>query len=119
MPRKPAPSAYLKPVVTSSRRSVVNVFGTSRARQWRQPAGGTEAGLRAAQLQHQIARQLRAAILDSDAGNLAEFARRYDRLSYDRLRGIMKGDVWMRLEDVAEIAHLLDLVVKVSLENVS
>ena len=80
------------------------------------PAAGTEAGLRAAQLQHALARQFRDAISSSDEGNIAEFARRHSAFTYDRLRGILSGDVWMRLEDVAELSHLLGLRALVSLE---
>ena len=110
MARKLAPSAYVEPASsTAARRTLVNVFGTPRAKQWRVPASGTEAGLRAAQLQHELARQFRDAINASDAGNLSEFTRRHPAFTYDRLRGILSGDVWMRLEDVAELSHLLGL----------
>ena len=87
----------------------MNVFGTPRARQWRVPEAGSDAGLRAAQLQHELARQFREAIGASEAGNISEFTRRHDAFTYDRLRGILSGDVWMRLEDVAELSHLLGL----------
>lgn len=63
--------------------------------------------MRAAHLQHELARQLRDAISSSDAGNIAEFARRHPTFTYDRLRGVLSGDIWMRLEDVAELSHLL------------
>ncbi len=117
MPRKLAPSEYLEPAnSTASRRAVVNVFGTPRARQWRVPPGGTDAGLRAAQLQHQMAKQLRDAITAGEAGNIAEFTRRHGAFTYDRLRGILSGDVWMRLEDVAELSHLLGLRMAIALE---
>ena len=110
MARRIPPSAYLEPVKSSaSRRTQVNVFGTTRARVWQVPAGGTSAGMRAAQLQHSVARQLRDAIAMSQWGSLAEFARQHDEFTYDRLRGTLSGDLWMRLEDVAEISHLLGL----------
>ena len=83
----------------------------------RVPTAGTEAGLRAAQLQHELARQFRDAISASDAGNLSEFTRRNPAFTYDRLRGILSGDVWMRLEDVAELSHLLGLRASVSVEE--
>ncbi|MEY4372686.1 MAG: hypothetical protein RL219_1455 [Actinomycetota bacterium] len=109
MARKLAPSAYVEPASsTAARRTLVNVFGTPRAKQWRVPASGTEAGLRAAQLQHELARQFRDAINASDAGNVSEFTRRHPAFTYDRLRGILSGDVWMRLEDIAELSALLD-----------
>ena len=118
MARKLAPSAYVEPASsTAARRTLVNVFGTPRAKQWRVPAAGTEAGLRAAQLQHELARQFRDAINASDAGNVSEFTRRHPAFTYDRLRGILSGDVWMRLEDVAELSDLLGLSVAVSLER--
>lgn len=78
---------------------------------------GSGAGLRAAQLQHQLARQFRDAISASDAGNVAEFTRRHPVFTYDRLRGILSGDVWMRLEDVAELSHLLGLSAHFALEE--
>lgn len=110
MARKLAPSAYVEPASsTAARRTLVNVFGTPRAKRWRVPASGTEAGLRAAQLQHELSRQFRDAINASDAGNVSEFTRRHPAFTYDRLRGILSGDVWMRLEDVAELSHLLGL----------
>ena len=118
MPRKLAPSEYVEPAnSTAARRSVVNVFGTPRARQWLVPSGGSAAGLRAAQLQHELAKQFRDAIAASDAGNIAEFTRRNTAFTYDRLRGILSGDVWMRLEDVAELSHLLGLRAVVHLEG--
>lgn len=117
MARKLAPSAYVEPAAsTAARRSLVNVFGTPRARDWRVPPAGTEAGLRAARLQHALARQFRDAIGASDEGNIAEFARRHPSFTYDRLRGILSGDVWMRLEDVADLSHLLSLRASVTLE---
>ena len=118
MARKRAPSAYVEPASsTAARRSLVNVFGTPRAKQWRVPVAGTEAGLRAAQLQHELARQFRDAINASDAGNVSEFTRRHPAFTYDRLRGILSGDVWMRLEDIAELSHLLGLRASVSVEE--
>lgn len=117
MARKLAPSAYVEPAMsTAARRSLVNVFGTPRAKQWRVPASGTDVGLRAAQLQHELARQFRDVINASEAGNIAEFARRSPVFTYDRLRGILSGDVWMRLEDVAELSHLLGLRALLSLD---
>jgi hypothetical protein len=116
MARKLAPSAYLEPVSsTAARRNLVNAFGTPRAQNWCMPASGTEAGLRAARLQHDLAKQFREAINASEAGNLAEFTRRHPVFTYDRLRGILAGDVWMRLEDIAELSELLGLHVQVSL----
>ncbi len=118
MARKLAPSAYVEPASsTAARRNWVNVFGTPRARQWRVPTSGTEAGLRAARLQHELALQLREAITASEAGNIAEFTRRNPVFTYDRLRGILSGDVWMRLEDVAELSHLLGLRAVFSLDT--
>lgn len=119
MARKLPPSEYVEPAAsTAARRSIVNVFGTPRARQWRVPSTGTEAGLRAAQLQHELAKQFRDAINESDAGNIAEFTRQHGAFTYDRLRGVLSGDVWMRLEDVAELSHLLGLRVTVNLDQV-
>ncbi len=116
MARKLAPSAYLEPVSsTAARRNLVNAFGTPRAQNWCMPASGTDAGLRAARLQHDLAKQFREAISASEAGNLAEFTRRHPVFTYDRLRGILAGDVWMRLEDIAELSELLGLHVQVSL----
>jgi hypothetical protein len=116
MARKLAPSAYVEPASsTAARRNLVNVFGTPRAKRWRVPTTGTEAGLRAARLQHELARQFRDAISASESGNVAEFTRRNTAFTYDRLRGILSGDVWMRLEDVAELSHLLGLRALVSL----
>jgi hypothetical protein len=110
MARKLPPSSYLKPAPASAgRRSLVNVFGTPRAHQWEIPLGGSDTGLRAAQLQHQAARQLRDSILLSEWGSLAEFARQHDGVSYDRLRGILSGDVWMRFDDIAQLSLLLML----------
>ena len=111
MARKLPPSAYTVPVPsTAGRRSVVNVFGTPRAREWVVPDGGTEVGKKAAELQHEIAHQLRDTILLSEWGSLAEFARQHESVSYDRLRGVLSGDIWMRLEDIVEISSLLDLL---------
>jgi hypothetical protein len=116
--RKLPPSAYVDPAPSSaSRRSLVNVFGTPRARNWKIPTDGTDVGLAAAQLQHSAARRFRDSIAISEWGSLAEFARQHDHISYDRLRGILSGDMWMRLEDVAEISELLGLDVKVILKQ--
>ena len=116
MARKLPPSAYVVPVPsTAGRRSVVNVFGTPRAREWVVPDGGTEVGKKAAELQHEIAHQLRDTILLSEWGSLAEFARQHESVSYDRLRGVLSGDIWMRFEDIVEISTLLDLRAKVTL----
>lgn len=118
VPRKPPPSAYVEPAQSSAaRRTVVNVFGTPRARDWRIPEDGTRAGLLAAQLQHDIARRLRDAISEDDAGNVLEFTRRHPEVTYDRLRGVLSGDLWMRLEDVAQLADLLGLEPEVSLRE--
>lgn len=118
MPRRVPPSSYVEPgKSTAPRRPEVNLFGTPRARVWRVPEGGTEAGLRGAQLQHQISRQLRDAITVSDYGTARALAREKKGISYDRLRGILSGDIWMRLEDVAELAHLLRLAPVVALEE--
>ena len=73
------------------------------------PDGGSEVGKEAAELQHEIARQLRDTILLSEWGSLAEFARQHESVSYDRLRGVLSGDIWMRFEDIVEISTLLDL----------
>lgn len=118
MPRKIVPSGYLEPVRSAAtKRTLVNVFGTPRARKWSVPAGGSKAGLRAAQLQHEIAMRLRDAIEASDAGNPSELVRRHDGITYDRLRGILSGDVWMRLEDVAELAAFLKVKPAISFED--
>ena len=116
--RKLPPSTYVEPVPSSaSRRSLVNVFGTPRARLWRIPEGGSAIGLEAARLQHVVARQLRDAIAVSEWGSLAEFARQHVGISYDRLRGILSGDNWMRFEDVVELANLLGLNVQIELRG--
>ncbi len=81
------------------------------------PEDGTDGGLRAALLQHQIAQQIRDAIANSEAGTLAELCRRYRQLSYERLRGVLAGDVWMRLDDIAEIGHVLELDVTVQFDR--
>ncbi len=118
MPRRVPPSSYVEPgKSTAPRRPEVNLFGTPRARVWRVPEGGTEAGLRGAQLQHQISRQLRHAITVSDYGTARALAREHQGISYDRLRGILSGDVWMRIEDIAELSHLLGVEPIVSLEE--
>ena len=110
MARKLPPSAYVVPVPsTAGRRSVVNVFGTPRAREWVVPEGGTEVGRKAAELQHEIAHQLRDTILLSEWGSLAEFARQHESVSYDRLRGVLSGDIWMRFEDIVETSAFMDL----------
>lgn len=96
---------------------MVNVFGTPRARNWKIPAEGTTVGLAAAQLQHSAARRFRDAIAVSEWGSLAEFARRHDHLSYDRLRGILSGDIWMRLEDIAEMSELLGMEPRIEMGN--
>jgi hypothetical protein len=117
MPRKLVPAAYLEPIgATTGRRSIMNVFGTSRARSWCMPDGGTDAGIRAARFQHDIALQLRAAIAASESKTVAEFVRRNDGFTYDRLRAILSGDLWMRLDDVVELSHLLGLRPLVHLE---
>ena len=68
-------------------------------------------------MQHDLARQFRDAITESDAGNVAEFTRRNPVFTYDRLRGILSGDVWMRMEDIAELSHLLSRRVSISIEE--
>jgi hypothetical protein len=116
--RKLPPSAYIEPARSSaSRRTLVNVFGTPRARKWKLPSGGTAVGLAAAQLQHQIAWEFRDAIALSEWGSLAEFARQHDGVSYDRFRGVLSGDVWMRTEDFVELAELLGLRARIVLES--
>ena len=115
MARKLRPSAYAVPVQSKTgNRSIINVFGTLRARDWLVSEGGTDAGKRAAELQHQIAHQIRDAILLSEWGSLAEFARQHQDISYDRLRGVLSGDIWMRLEDVAEWSNLLGLEIQIT-----
>lgn len=117
VPRKIPPSAYVEPLPASTaRRAVVNPFGTLQAEVWAVPAGGTESGLRAALLQHQIAHRLREAINSSEAGTLAELCRRHRQLSYERLRGVLAGDVWLRLDDLAETAHVLGLTATISVD---
>jgi ADP-ribose pyrophosphatase YjhB (NUDIX family) len=120
MARRISPSAYVRPVETSAaKRPLVNVFETPRANVWSVPDGGTEVGLRAAQLQHEVARQVRDAISTSQWLSLAEFARSNGSFTYDRLRGILSGDLWMRLEDVAELAQILGLHPRLLLEAVA
>src|SRR5665213_1185178 len=115
MARRIPPAAYLEPVKSSTtRRSFVNAFGTPRARTWSIPKGGSQSGALAAKLQHDIARQLRDAIATSEWGSLAEFARQHGDISYDRLRGVLSGDVWIRLEDAAVLAELLGLQIRFS-----
>ena len=117
VPRKLPPSAYAEPrPASTARRAVINPFGTPQAEVWAVPEDGSDGGLRAALLQHQIAQQIRDVIADSDAGTLAELCRRHRHLSYERLRGVLAGDVWMRLEDIAETAHVLELDVVVNLD---
>jgi hypothetical protein len=117
VPRKLPPSAYAVPrPASTARRAVINPFGTPQAETWSVPEAGSDGGLRAALLQHRIARQIRDAIADSESGTLAELCRRHRHLSYERLRGVLAGDVWMRLDDIAETAHVLELDVVVSLD---
>ena len=117
MARKLQPCAFVQLAEsTSAKRTQVNVFGTARARNWFIPEDGSEKELLAAQLQHRIAVQIRGAITQSDAGNPAEFARRHDELTYARLRGVLSGSLWMRMDDLSGIAHLLGLVPVVTLE---
>jgi hypothetical protein len=117
MPRKLVPAAYLEPIgATVGRRSNVNVFGTPMARSWCMPDGGTDAGIRAARFQHDIAIQLRGAIAVSESKTVAEFVRRNDGFTYDRVRAILSGDLWMRLDDVVELSHQLGLRPSVRLE---
>ena len=80
------------------------------------PEGGTDAGIRAARFQHDIALQLREAIAASDSKTVAEFVRRSDGFTYDRVRAILSGDLWMRLDDVVELSHQLGLRPSVRLE---
>lgn len=116
--RKLPPSAYVEPVRSSaSRRTLVNVFGTPRARKWKVPTGGTAVGLAAAQMQHQVAWELRDAIALSEWGSLAEFARQHDGVSYDRFRGVLSGDVWIRIEDIVELTALLGLHMRINWEK--
>lgn len=120
MARRIPPSAYVRPVETRAvKRPLVNVFGTPRALVWSVPDDGTEVGLRAAQLQHEIACQVRDAISTSQWLSLAEFSRSNASFTYDRLRGILSGDLWMRLEDVAELAQILGLRPRFLLEAVA
>lgn len=117
MPRKLVPATYLEAIgTTAGRRSTTNVFGTSRVRMWVMPNGGTDAGLRAARFQHEIALQLREAIAASESKTVAEFVRRNDGFTYDRVRAILSGDLWMRLDDVVELSHQLGLRPSVRLE---
>lgn len=108
MARKVAPSAYAIPrIATTSRRAAINPFGTNRLQEWEIPVGGTPLGLAAAQFQHETARKFRALINQSQLGSIAEFARSNPGISYERLRAILTGDTWMRLEDMVFVAgHL-------------
>lgn len=69
--------------------------------------------MHAARLQHDLATALRDAIARDDAGKIAEFVRRHPEFTYDRLRGILSGDMWMRLDDITELARLLGLTVRI------
>lgn len=116
MGRRLPPSAYAVAAPSgTARRPQVNPFGTPRLREWHLPEGGTEEGLGGAQIQHQFARKFRAAINEDESGSIAEFARRHPQFSYERLRAILTGDAWMRLEDVAALTRLLGLELRINL----
>lgn len=116
MARRLPPSAYAVAAPSgTARRPQVNPFGTPRLREWHLPEGGTEEGLGGAQIQHQFARKFRAAINEDESGSIAEFARRHPQFSYERLRAILTGDAWMRLEDVAALTRLLGLELSMNL----
>lgn len=111
MPRRLPPNAYAVQIPAAGRlkRDTVNPFGTRRLKAWTLPPGGTEAGLRAARLQHDTAQSLRDAIQKSEHGSVAEFSRTCPDLTYERLRAILSGDAWMRLEDIAIMTTHLGL----------
>lgn len=81
------------------------------------PEGGTEVGLQAAQLQHALAHKFRGFLNQSEEGSIAEFARRHPEISYERLRAVLTGDMWMRLEDIAILTTLMGLNVTIGVES--
>lgn len=110
MSRRIPPASYAVPREgTTSRRTTVNPFGTPRLQKWRIPEGGNATGLLAAQLQHELARRFRGFINQSEEGSIAEFSRRHVGISYERLRAVLTGDMWMRLEDIALLADRMGL----------
>lgn len=114
MPRKVPPAAYaVLQESGTARRSLVNPFGTGRLRDWRMPEGGTPEGLEGAQLQHRVVRKVREALLQRDEMSIAEFTREHDEFTYERLRSLLAGDAWMRMEDLAALSRLLGLSVTI------
>lgn len=73
------------------------------------------AGLNAAKMQHEVAMQLRVAILASQYGTPRELARQHPDISYERLRALLSGDAWMRFEDMAAVAAILGLELHMTL----
>jgi hypothetical protein len=117
MARKVPPSAYAVPrAATTSRRSTINPFGTNRLKEWQMPEGGTTLGQAAAKLQHETAGIFRNLINQSHFGSVAELARNNSEISYERLRAILTGDMWMRFEDIALLASQLGVSPVVSFE---
>lgn len=71
------------------------------------PDGGTPLAQVAAQFQHDAARKFRDLLNTSQFGSIAEFARNTPEISYERLRAILTGDMWMRMEDIALLSQQL------------
>jgi hypothetical protein len=71
------------------------------------PEGGSVLGQSAAKFQHETATKFRQLINLSEFGSVAEFSRNSPEISYERLRAILTGDMWMRLEDIALLASKL------------
>jgi hypothetical protein len=118
MARRVPPSAYAGQIPSSTaRRASVNPFGTPRLKSWSLPEGGTQDGREAAELQHNLSLQLRAAINLSEEGSIAEFARQHSEISYERIRSILSGDAWMRLEDIAILMRHLGLKSAISFKK--
>jgi hypothetical protein len=80
------------------------------------PEGGTNLGQAAAKLQHETAGIFRNLINQSHFGSVAELARNNSEISYERLRAILTGDMWMRFEDIALLASQLGVSPVVSFE---
>lgn len=81
------------------------------------PEGGTPLAQFAAQFQHDAARKFRDLLNQSQFGSVAEFARNTPEISYERLRAILTGDMWMRLEDIALISRQLNVRPVVNFET--
>lgn len=67
--------------------------------------------LAAAQLQHHIAVAARHAI-SARHGTLRRYTRRLDSLRYGRLSELLRGNIVMRLEDVARLQRTLDIALE-------